>query len=302
MTKCKLCSRKAVIHLKYFDRHLCKNHFIELTEQRIRKNITRNNLLDKEDKIAVAVSGGKDSVSMLHFLYNSIQKYKLDLFGIVVDEGIEGYRNTSAQAAVDNLEKLGVDYKLVKFKDEYGKSMDEIAPDNMERSCTYCGVLRRRILNKYAKEAEADKLATGHNLDDEVQSVFMNYLRGDFTRLKRTGAKTPKLKGFIQRIKIMRDVPENEIELYANLKGFKIHPKRCPYVSGSLRNDTRDMLNEFEEKHPGSKFSLLSGADKLSDLIDVEKFSGPELKECKKCGEPTASEICKVCKLIEKVS
>ncbi len=300
--KCKLCSKEAVIHLKYFDRHLCKNHFIELTEQRIRKNITRNSLLDKGDKVAVAVSGGKDSVSMLHFLYNSIQKYKLDLFGIVVDEGIEGYRDTSAQAAVDNFESLGIDYKLIKFKDEYGKSMDEIAPNNIERSCTYCGVLRRRILNKYAKEAGADKLATGHNLDDEVQSVFMNYLRGDFTRLKRTGAKTPKMKGFVQRIKIMRNVPEKEIELYAKLKGFKIHPKRCPYVSGSLRNDTRDMLNDFEEKHPGSKFSLLSGADKLSELIDVEKFSSSELKKCRKCGEPSASEICKVCSLLEKIS
>lgn len=301
MTKCKLCNNEAVVHLKYFDRHLCRDHFIDLTEQRIRKNITRNNLLDKEDKVAVAVSGGKDSVSMLHFLYNSIQKYKLDLLGIVVDEGIEGYRDKSVQIAVDNLEKLGVDYKLIKFKDEYGKSMDEIASGNIERSCTYCGVLRRRILNKYAEKEGADKLATGHNLDDEVQSIFMNYLRGDFSRLKRTGAKTPKTEGFVRRIKIMRDVPEKEIKLYAELKGFEVHPKRCPYVSGSLRNDVRDMLNEFEEKHPGSKFSILSGADKLSDLIDKEKFSGPELRECEKCGRPSSSEICKACKLIEKI-
>ena len=296
--KCALCKNEAVIHLKYFDRHLCKEHFIKLTEDRIRKNITKNNLLSKNDLVAVAISGGKDSVTVLQFLKKFSKKLPIKLYGIVIDEGIKGYRDKSAKIAVENLEELGVDYSLLKFKDKIGKTMDQIAKKHLKNSCTYCGVFRRRLIENTAKEIGATKLATGHNLDDEVQSIFMNYIRGDFERMARMGPEVNSKKGFIPRIKILRYVPEKEVELYAKLSGFKFYPKGCPYVKGAFRNDVRNTLNELEELHPGVKFSILKGADNLLPLVK-DSFKSAKLYKCKKCGALSPTKICKFCELLE---
>lgn len=297
MTKCNYCSEEPVAYLKYFNGKLCKNHFCELTERRIQKNITKHELLQKNDKIAVAVSGGKDSTVLLHYLSEFRKRMPLSLFGIVVDEGIKNYRDKSIKVAKKNFKELKVPYKIVSFKKEFRKTLDEIVKTGEKIPCSYCGVFRRRLLNNAAKSIKADRIATGHNLDDEIQSVVMNYMRGDFARMQRIGPKTTAGKGFVQRIKPLREIPEKEIGLYALLQNYNFYPAECPYTSDSFRGDVREHLNRLEAVHPGIKFSILKGADKLNKLLERQKFFAA-LHECKKCGEFSTEMVCKVCKLV----
>ena len=110
--------------------------------------------------------------------------------------------------------------------------------------CTFCGILRRRLLNEAALKLGATKVATGHNLDDEAQTVFINLIRGDVSRLIRLGIKPLKYReGFIPRVKPLRYIPEKEIAIYAYLMGFPLYERECPYVRASLRDEIRDILN-----------------------------------------------------------
>ena len=94
-----------------------------------------------------------------------------------------------------------------------------------------------------------------------------------------------------------KDFWDNKLQIYAEFKGFDFHPKDCPYVSGSLRDDVRNMLNKLEEQHPGTKFSILKGADNLDKLIG-KKFNSAKLYTCNKCGEVSPAQVCKVCELL----
>lgn len=298
--KCDRCSKRAVAYLKYFDSKLCKDHFTKLTEDRIRRNISKNQLFKPNDRVAVAVSGGKDSITLLRYLHKFSKRMPLKLSGVMIDEGIKGYRDQSIPVAVETFEELEIPYVIKTFKKEFGKTLDQMLKKGDKLPCTYCGVFRRRLLNSAAKEFKANKLATGHNLDDEVQSITMNYFRGDFARMARIGAKTPKQRGYVQRVKPLRDVPEKEIGIYAVVSGYPIHVDECPYVRDSLRADIRDKLNQLEENHPGTKFQILKGSDNLNEILKG-KFKAGKMLECAECGERSPAKTCKVCGLLGEV-
>jgi uncharacterized protein (TIGR00269 family) len=296
--KCK-CGRKAVIYRKYEGKALCKNHFLNSIEKKIKRTINSNRLVKRGEKIAVGISGGKDSSLLLCILYNIGRKRNLKIEAIFVDEGIKGYRNS--KNAKDLCKKLGIKLHVVYFKKEFGKSLDEILkPKKRKKACTYCGVFRRYLLNKKAREIKADKLAIGHNLDDETQSILTNYVKGDMQRSTRISARAWIIEDvrFVPRIKPLREIPEKETALYVLLKGLKADFNECPYSKESFRRDIRDFINNMEEKYPGIKFSILKTFDSIRPLLK-NKIKLNKINHCKKCKEPTSQEICKVCLLKE---
>ena len=299
--KCDICSHKAVAYLKYFKRKLCKEHFTELTDDRIRKSISKNELVNKNDRVAVAVSGGKDSTTLLYSMAKFSEIFPIELVGVTIDEGIEGYRSESLKVVEKNYKKLGVEYKILRYADEVGKPMDEIVKNDERLPCSYCGVFRRDLLNKAAIAVGADKIATGHNLDDEVQSVLMNYIRGDFSRLSRTGTKTAADKGFVQRIKPLSMIPEKEIALYAMLNNLEVYWGECPYSHGAFRTEIRDTLNRWEERSPGTKYQIYNGAENLKNLLK-NAVGEAILFECEICRTPSPNVICKSCEMKKEVS
>ncbi|MDY6959897.1 MAG: tRNA 2-thiocytidine biosynthesis TtcA family protein, partial [Halobacteriota archaeon] len=186
--KCFKCNGEAIIFQRYSGMHLCKNHFLEDVERKIKKSIRKNFPVGKNENIAVALSGGKDSAVTLHILSKIFSKRRdIKISAITVDEGIEGYRDNTIKKAIHFTRELDIEHHIVSFKDAYGITLDEIvAMDPDQAPCTFCGVLRRQMLNSAARDTGVNSVATGHNLDDESQSVFMNYLRGDTERLMRT--------------------------------------------------------------------------------------------------------------------
>ncbi|MCX6814325.1 MAG: TIGR00269 family protein [Candidatus Aenigmarchaeota archaeon] len=301
------CGKPAVIFRKYEGSYLCKVHFLQSVERKVKKNIRIHNLVKPGDKIGIGVSGGKDSMVTLYLMHKILSPRRdIEIVSISLDEGIRGYRESSLKYAKELCRKLGIRHYVYSFRKEFGKTLDQKVRQvkksgkecGIEVSCTLCGVARRYLLNKKSRELKLTKLCTGHNLDDESQAVLMNYIRGDLYRASRMGPEPIVRNGkFIGRIKPLRIIPEKEVALYAILSGLKYHNKECPYRCG-LRLEVRDFVNKLEEKHSGIKFSILETFDRILPSLrsQMEKEIG-ELYYCKKCGEPSSKEICKTCEL-----
>ncbi|MDY0266641.1 MAG: TIGR00269 family protein [Methanimicrococcus sp.] len=309
--KCKKCSTPAIIYQPYSGLHLCKKHFFEDVERKVKLTLRQRYPVKKNDVIAIAFSGGKDS-SVALFLMHKIFKNRPDirLVAITIDEGIDGYRNYSIERTRRLTEELGMEHIVKSFREEYGKTMDELVvekrmvenrygEDKKEVGpCSYCGVLRKKILNKIARDIGATKLVIGHNLDDEAQTILLNQFRGDVERMIRFSAAN-ELDGFIVRAKPLRKIPEKEVALYAYLHDLPMELTACPHSFGALRKEVRRLLNSFEVNHPGTKYSLVRGYDTMVPLI-AQSLDVSVMKNCQICSEPCNDEVCQACKMLEK--
>ncbi|MFX1352264.1 MAG: TIGR00269 family protein [Promethearchaeota archaeon] len=304
--KCNYCSKKAVKYRRYSGEYLCKNCFLKSIEKKVQKIISKYDMLCEDSRIAVGISGGKDSSALLYILDELEKRFpKAELIAVTVDEGIAGYRDESLKNATAVAKALGIEHVVVSFENLFGMKLDELAKtvkedENSVSSCTHCGVLRRNALNQVAKMVDADRLATAHNLDDEAQTVLMNIIRSDTARIIRTAPLMNYQPEFVPRIKPIREIPEKETTLYAYYKDIPIPEVVCPYASEALRNDIRVFLNDMEEKHPEVKYNLLRAADQIRESLTplvLEKTS--QLDTCRVCGAPTNKRICKTCQLLQ---
>lgn len=303
MTKtCSKCKKPAVTFIRYNGTHLCNDHFIEYFERRVKKDIKKQGRTEGKSKIAVAVSGGKDSTVALYVIHDIFSKRaNIDLYGITVDEGIRGYRDESIKFAAKNCKKLGIKHHIISFEDVIGKTMDEIASLKDELGeCSYCGVFRRLCLNKKSKELGIDKLVTGHNLDDTAQSILMNFVNGDMQKLARLGPHKKVQPGLVPRVLPLCTIPEKEVALYAIIKNIDFHDAECPYSTRALRGDFRDIIDNLEFKNPGTRHSILNSYGGIKNML-LEKYPPAELNKCLECGEPTAQELCKACLLKDRI-
>ncbi len=298
---CTKCGNEPITFIRYNGSHLCEEHFLEFVVKRVRKEVRKQVDLDGKERLAVALSGGKDSSVTLSILAETLEHRRdLTLFAITVDEGIACYRPGTMEKASELCRALGVEHHVIRIADEASRTMDEIAPKvGIKSACTYCGVLRRRCMNKLARDLDADLIATGLNLDDTAQSILMNFTRGDVEKLARLGPHTRVQPGLIPRIQPLRLIPEKESLMYALLKELPFSSAECPYAEGALRNEYREMIDKLEEGHPGTRHAIVNSYDAMRPLL-IQAYPPSELKACE-CGEPTSGGLCKSCELLAEV-
>lgn len=308
-------------HIRYSGQHLCREHFLRFFDQRAKRAVAEQGRLPK-GTIAVALSGGKDSVSVLHFLHDlSAGRPDIDLVAVTVDEGIAGYRDGSLEICRDLTKRLGVPWHVVKTRDLAGYTIDEYAagggkdppgtarpsqgPSGLDQgarsqatarpACGPCGVFRRLGVNQVARDLGAEAVVTGHNLDDSAQTVLMNVLGGDPERLARLAPHTERREGMVPRLLPFREIPEKEVLLYALLQGLPIHHEQeCPYAARAHRSHLRDALLDLEARSPGTRHSLLRFQDRVKPAL-LAYLPQSVLSQCPTCGEPTSGIRCKSC-------
>lgn len=307
MKNCSKCGNpQIIIKKKHSGQSLCRECFIESTREKVLKDIRKYKLIEKGDKVLMALSGGKDSVMALNILNSLCERNIIDLVAVTIDEGIKGYREDGIRIATENAEILGIEHKVVSFKQYFGRTLDEIMSESqknaeLRNACTYCGVFRRWILNRVALEEGATKIATGHNLDDEAQSILMNYLEGNMHNLVRIGPKSESQdKRFTVKIKPLREIPEREVGLYALAADLKVHLAGCPYAGDSFRREVGNFIKSLSLKHPTIMYSTLRGFERIKPLLKRELSSKVERGVCRRCGEPASGDLCKACTFIEK--
>lgn len=296
------CGHKAVYFKRYSGQHLCERCFTRAVFKKFKNTIRVNGLIEKGDAIVCGVSGGKDSLVLLHLLHQLQEKFNFTLIALAIDEGIKGYRDESIPFIRKACKDLDVDLYINSFKERCGYTLDEITSiKDRVGACSYCGVFRRSLLNQSSRELGATKLALGHNLDDESQVILMNLLRGDFARFGRTGTYYKDLHPkFVPRIKPLREIPEKEIVLYAYLMNIDFDFEECPYAPEAFRGDVRNFLNEMEEKRPGTKYTLLKTYDKMFPTFN-EILTPEHISTCETCGEPSISTFCKKCEMLDHI-
>ncbi|MEM4189939.1 MAG: TIGR00269 family protein [Candidatus Caldarchaeum sp.] len=295
--ECNVCGEgRVVYHRVYSGERLCRKFFVKTFEKRVARTIARYRLLRKDDRIAVAVSGGKDSLSLLHVLKKIESNFpKAELFAVTVDEGIEGYRDEALELVSQTAARLGVPLVKTSFEEVYGVTLSKIVASPLFKqsglaACSVCGPLRRKAINMAAKRFGATVVATAHTLDDIVQTYLLKALRGELGNsevgLRSEGPAIPRVAPF-------RLTPEREVVFYAYSVGIPFQTQICPNASNTMRSPVRRFLTEFEEKHPGSLFAALKSFERVSSQ------NVKSLRFCKHCGEPTSRETCRVCELIQ---
>ena len=296
MARCDHCGHDAVTFVRYNGSHLCAYHFKNYIERRVKKEIRKQISLNPGDVIGVAVSGGKDSMVTLSIL-NDVFKERRDLsiVAISIDEGIEGYRPPSLDIVREYCKENDIEHRVRAFS-EFELRMDDISSITGDSSpCTYCGVFRRQLMNDEARKVNARYLATGHNLDDNAQSILMNFVRGDVERLARLGPHTKVQPGLIPRFLPLRMISEAESLLYAIVSGIPYWDGICPYYEEALRNQYRDVIDRLDHRSPDAKFGIVSSYDALKPML-IDGMGHSKMRICE-CGEPTLGEFCKACEL-----
>ena len=305
------------MHAAYSGAHLCESHFLESVERRVRRRVREDSLLpgdatpEEPETWVIGLSGGKDSVVLTDVLHDTFtEDPRVELVGLTIHEGIEGYRDESLDACVELADRLGIRHEVVTYEDEFGIRMDDVVEDDPEdmAACAYCGVFRRDALSRYADELGADKLLTGHNLDDEAQTAVMNFLEGDLSQIAKhfdasLGGfdERSESEEFVPRAKPLRDVPEKEVALYAHLRDLPAHITECPHASEAYRGEIQRLLYDLEENHPGTRHSIMAGYEELGEIV-AEEYGDERtdgLDDCARCGSTTTREICRKCSLLE---
>ncbi len=295
--KCRICGAKAVIYLRQHNLALCEEHFISRFEREVQKTIKKFRMFDRDDVVAVGISGGKDSTTVALVLHKLGYKVR----GIFIDLGIPGYSAFSRNKVQNFAQKFGIPLEIYNLKEREGESLPEIASRRKDRICSMCGTIKRYILNKWALEIGADALATGHNLDDEAATLLSNTLRWDVGYLaKQHPVLPPTHPKFVKKVKPLAFMTEREIAVYAILNGVDFVNRSCPFSKGAKSLRYKHLLNEIEVQSPGTKLRFYREFLEFQSKYLKPVESEPKLKECKVCGMPTTLDVCSFCRIFRR--
>ena len=305
MPCCTKCQKEESLYYRaYSGEYLCKKCFLRSIESKSAKTISKYSMIEYGDKVAVGVSGGKDSLSLLYvlkMLFDQHPNNGNELVAVTIDEGIKGYRDESLQIVKDFCAQLNIESKVLSYQSLFGIDMDQAMVQRSSQkisSCSMCGTFRRRAIDIAAETVEADIVATAHNMDDQLQTFMINLLAGDVERIDwiypepvqytQTGMK--KVKPFVE-------IYEYEIAFYALQRDIPFQSEECPYMNESIRTDLREFFNRLERHHPGIKYNAYRSMTKISKILR-KSMPPSETKKCSRCGRISTGDICSVCKTL----
>lgn len=320
MVKCYGCPAKGIIRRPKTGQPICRECFFAAFEAEIHQTIVQGNLFRPGQRVAIAASGGKDSTVLAYIMktLNERHGYGLDLFLLSVDEGIRGYRDDSLATVARNRDDYGLPLRVVTYADLYGWTMDEIVGRiGKKGNCTFCGVFRRQALDRGAAMLGVDAIVTGHNADDIAETVLMNLLRGDISRLGRcTNISTFDFEGggvsdpdqdvhqfhTVPRSKPLKYTYEKEIVMYAYFRRLLYFSTECTYAPNAYRGHARAFLKDLEAVKPAVILDIVRSGEAFGDVgrlrVDTKR---PTQMHCQRCGYIASNNLCKACLLLSEL-
>ncbi|MCD6289610.1 MAG: TIGR00269 family protein [Anaerolineae bacterium] len=304
--RCRKCHAPAVINMRHHKLALCAEHYLEWFVAQTQRAIEKYHMFGPEHRVLVAVSGGKDSLTLWDVLLQL--GYQAD--GLYIDLGIDGgfgYSKISREKVLAfHAQHPDRQLHIVDVRETYGESVPEVARRTRRgrgKPCSVCGLIKRHIMNRVAREGGYYALATGHNLDDEAAVLFQNVLHWQTGYLARQAPVLEEGEGLARKVKPLCRFYEREVAAYALLRGIDYIYEECPYSVGAKTIYYKELLNQLELKSPGAKHQFylqFLEARKRGRITFTEDREAAELHPCERCGQPTtAPGLCAFCRLWE---
>jgi tRNA-5-methyluridine54 2-sulfurtransferase len=302
--QCRKCGAKAVINMKQHRLAFCREHYLEWMVDATIKNIDRYHLFKKDEKVLVAVSGGKDSLALWDILWRA--GYQADGIYIClgVDDGIQ-YSARSQELTEKFAAERNLLLHIVNIPETYGETIPQMAERDRRgqgKPCAVCGLVKRHVMNRIAVENGYSVLATGHNLDDEVAVLLGNTLTWSLDLLQRQAPLLPAADGFARKVKPLCRFAERETAAYTLLRKIDYIFDECPYAVGNKSASYKHLLNQLEEEMPGKKLKFYTDflQSKKAGLLDGIHPEKPDYSQtCPICHQPTTIDgPCTFCKLV----
>lgn len=302
--KCRICGQTASIALRSHKIALCDIHFLTFFEKRVRTTIRRYNLIKGGDRPVVAVSGGKDSLSLWIFL----KRMGIAADGIYVNLGIGDYSRVSLEKIKAVADTIGRKVYIFHVPDIFQRSITEVAKVLRRAPCSACGMIKRYVMNRICVEKGYNLLLTGHNLDDEAAALFGNVLYWKKEYLWKKDISLDEDEGHLSRkAKPFFLCSEREVAAYAIMSGIDYIYEECPFSKGANTITYKNILGNIEEVSPGTKLMFLKGY--LKELQEMKQRPGqgsPRTDDigggyCEVCGYPSGGGMCGYCRTLQKL-
>jgi uncharacterized protein (TIGR00269 family) len=288
--RCKVCKGKAVVDVRRHNAGFCRDHFVEHVRNQVAKTVKEFSMFSPEDRLLIAVSGGKDSLA----LWDLLAGLGYDTTGFYLDLGIGGYSTRSKDATIAFAEQRDLKLIVRSLGEEHGYTVPELAKLTGRVPCSGCGLNKRYEFNRVALEEGFDVLVTGHNLDDEVATLFGNVLHWNVDQL---GRQAPVLEErligdspqpvLVRKVKPLVRIAERETAAYALLRGIDYVIEECPMVEGNTQHRYKEAMALLEEASPGTKHQMYFGFLKKAAARFTEADDEAALVRCGSCGAPT---------------
>lgn len=303
--KCNTCGEKAVLQMRQHKLALCAEHFCAWLPMQVERFIEKYHMFTRSERILVAVSGGKDSLSLWDILcqlnYNADGLY----IGLGIDGGI-GYSHESHRLSQEFADARGLKLIVVDVEQEYGETIPQLSTRTnrgQDRPCSVCGMSKRHIMNRAARDGGYDVLVTGHNLDDEAATLFGNMFNWHTGYLSRQSPVLPADRpGLVRKAKPLCRIYEREMAAYAMLSGIEYVYEECPHAAGAKSIYYKELLNKMENDRPGAKLSFYVGYLQAKDsglFAEQPDPTAEQMHPCPNCGQPTStSGYCSFCKMV----
>lgn len=295
-SKCRVCRGPAIIDLPRHNANFCAEHFVQLCRRQVERAIADHEMFSPDDRLLVAVSGGKDSLAVWDLLLEL--GYRAD--GLYIGLGIGGYSDVSGEYARAFAADRGQHLITIDLRDEYGYDVPTASKATGRVPCSACGLSKRHLFDRAALEGGYDVLVTGHNLDDEAAVLFGNTLRWDIEYLARQLPVLPAGPGLPRKTKPLVRLTERETAAWCVVRGIDYLLDECPMAHGNRHLAYKEALNAVEARSPGSKAAFYHGfIERMAPLLAGRSLpEGTGLGTCSSCGSPTTGETCAFCRLV----
>lgn len=289
--KCKRCRGPAVVELRRHNAAFCRNCFLHHVREQVKRAIEKFRMLEPDDRVLVAVSGGKDSLALWDLLLET--GYRAS--GLYLGLGIGGYSSRSEEAVRRFAKERDADLVTVDLDEEYGFDVPTAGRRGTRSTCAVCGLSKRYVFNRAALQGGFDVIATGHNLDDEAATLLGNTLRWQTEYIARQAPALPTRDGMVKKVKPLYRLSELETAAYAFLRGIDYIVEECPLVAGNTQLRYKGAMDALEASSPGTKAQFFLGyLDRGAPLFAAENDA--ELSPCAACGQPTTGRFCAFCR------
>jgi uncharacterized protein (TIGR00269 family) len=294
--KCKRCRAAAVVQLPSHHAAFCRDCFFLFFQRQVERAIAGERMFGRDDRVLVAVSGGKDSLA----LWDVLDALGYRTVGLHLDLGIGAYSQESRDKTERFARERGLRLLLVDFR-EAGHAVPDVVQLTRRAPCAACGTAKRHYFDRIAAEHGFSVVATGHNLDDEAARLLGNVLRWDLHYLARQRpVLEPSHPQFSRKVKPLFRLSEYETAAYAFLRRLDYVIDECPNAAGATQLTLKDQLNRIEAAMPGSKLSFVLEFYRRAQPRFTEANAQPP-NTCARCGMPAFRSLCSFCSLLEEV-